>query len=229
LDNFGKAEGAFLKAVERHRHRKVSLRTKAGKEFAIPTRMKEPKDESGITALETAVIVTAFVVVAAVFGSTILSAGTPSIERGREAAYAGLPQIRPAIELQGGVVVTSSTAGASATVGNVIFAVSSVGDAAINLTDTTSADNAVVIAYRDEKVYRERLDWTLNWIVRQDGDTDDLLETGELAQITVDLASNGVTLGTDSQFVLELKPPDGAAMSIQRTTPAYLNLANDLQ
>ena len=48
------------------------------------------KDESGITALETAIILIAFVVVAAVFAFTILQAGTFSTERGREAFYGGI-------------------------------------------------------------------------------------------------------------------------------------------
>ena len=53
------------------------------------------RDEGGITALETAIILIAFVVVASVFAFTILSAGTFSTERGREAIYAGLSRFRP--------------------------------------------------------------------------------------------------------------------------------------
>ena len=49
------------------------------------------RDESGITALETAIILIAFVVVASVFAFTILSAGTFSTERSREAVYSGQP------------------------------------------------------------------------------------------------------------------------------------------
>lgn len=89
------------------------MKTKAGKELAIPTRMKEPKDENGTIALETAMLVIAFIVVAVVLVSTILSAGTPSPERGREAVYTGLTQVRSAMELKGEVVVTSSTGGAA--------------------------------------------------------------------------------------------------------------------
>lgn len=48
------------------------------------------RDESGITSLETVIILIAFVVVASVFALTILSAGTFSAERGRQAIYAGL-------------------------------------------------------------------------------------------------------------------------------------------
>jgi len=44
------------------------------------------KNESGITALETAIILIAFVVVAAIFAFTVLSTGTFLTERSKEAA-----------------------------------------------------------------------------------------------------------------------------------------------
>ncbi|OUC08532.1 hypothetical protein RY27_08390, partial [Litorilinea aerophila] len=59
------------------------------------------RDERGITALETAIILIAFVVVASVFAFTILSAGTFSTERGKEAVYAGLSEVRSSIEIKG--------------------------------------------------------------------------------------------------------------------------------
>ena len=48
--------------------------------------------EHGITGLETAIILIAFVVVAAVFAFVVLSTGLFSSERGKEAVYAGLPR-----------------------------------------------------------------------------------------------------------------------------------------
>ena len=62
------------------------------------------KDESGITALETAIILIAFVVVAAVFAFTILQAGTFSTERGREAIYGGLEQVSSSMEIVGAII-----------------------------------------------------------------------------------------------------------------------------
>ena len=62
------------------------------------------RDESGITALETAIILIAFVVVASVFAFTILSAGTFSTERGRQAIYAGLEQVSNSMEVYGSVI-----------------------------------------------------------------------------------------------------------------------------
>ncbi len=62
------------------------------------------KSERGITGLETAIILIAFVVVAAVFAYTALSAGLFSTQKSQEAVYSGLEETRSTLELKGGVV-----------------------------------------------------------------------------------------------------------------------------
>ncbi len=58
------------------------------------------------------------------------------------------------------------------------------------------------------------------------GDGDDLMEAGELAEITVDVSAQ--TLGANQPFALEVKPPLGGTMMIARTTPAGLDTVVDL-
>ena len=65
------------------------------------------QDRRGITGLETAIILIAFVVVASVFAYTVLSAGIFSSEKGKEAVHAGLESARGSFELIGGVKATS--------------------------------------------------------------------------------------------------------------------------
>ena len=48
------------------------------------------RDQRGITGLETAIILIAFVVVASVFAFVVLSTGLFSAERGKETVHAGL-------------------------------------------------------------------------------------------------------------------------------------------
>ena len=74
------------------------------------------RDENGITALETAIILIAFIVVASVFAFSILSAGTYSTERGKEAVFAGLEEVQASIEVKGAVIATSATTGTTGTV-----------------------------------------------------------------------------------------------------------------
>lgn len=183
------------------------------------------RDEEGITALETAIILIAFVVVASVFAFSILSAGTFSTERGKEAIFAGLSQVRSSIELKGSVIATAAVTGTTGHVESVIFTIANaVAGEPVNLNTTNPV---VVIDYRDHRQMISITDWTLAWKVR--ADDDDLLETGELAEITVplDLLDEDLVINTD--FSIEIKPPSGAVLNIQRTTPAYLESVYDLQ
>ena len=60
--------------------------------------------ERGVTGLETAIILIAFVVVASVFAFTVLSTGIFSAERGKETVFAALKQARGSVELKGSIV-----------------------------------------------------------------------------------------------------------------------------
>jgi flagellin FlaB len=182
------------------------------------------KEESGITALETAIILIAFVVVAAVFAFTILSAGTFSTEKGKEAIYAGLEEVSGSMELKGSIMGISNTVGISGTgqVNYLSFTVGNVaGGSPIDLTPS-SGDNKVVIDYHDKDQYRAGMTWDIEWPVRHD--VDNLLEDGELAKITVTLTGTvSPSLSTDTSFALEVKPPRGAVLSFEKTTPSYID------
>ncbi len=66
------------------------------------------QDEKGLSALETAIVLIAFVVVASVFAFTMLSAGMFSTERSKEAVYAGLGEVRGSMELRGSLVALTT-------------------------------------------------------------------------------------------------------------------------
>jgi flagellin FlaB len=178
---------------------------------------KMQRDERGITGLETAIILIAFVVVASVFAYTVLSAGIFSSQKGQEAVYTGLQQARSTLELKGNVVAKAN----ATAITQVIFSVSNALDGeAIDLTDTTGT-NVTVISYASSGKRTEELSWTASpqgW-----GDTDNLLEAGEMFEITVDMTTAGETIGTYHTFSLEVKPPVGSALIIERTTPAALD------
>ena len=117
------------------------------------------KDEQGVSALETAIILIAFVVVAAIFAFTILSAGTTATEQSKEAIYAGLSEVRSSLELRGAVV--AQTDGTEVT--DVIFSVANAaGGESIDLTAPVS--NTLIIDYRDSAQRSANLTWTLTWV-----------------------------------------------------------------
>ena len=60
--------------------------------------------ERGITGLETAIILIAFVIVASVFEFTVLSMGIFASERSKETVFAGLQEAKSTLEPRGATV-----------------------------------------------------------------------------------------------------------------------------
>jgi len=178
---------------------------------------KMQRDERGITGLETAIILIAFVVVASVFAYTVLSAGIFSSQKGQEAVYTGLAQARSTLELKGDVVAKAN----ATAVTEILFSVSNALDGeAIDMTDTTGT-NVTVISYSSSTIRTEEL----SWVSEAQGwsDADSLLEAGEMFEITVDMTGAGEAIGTYHTFTLEVKPPVGSMLRIERTTPAAID------
>ncbi len=185
-------------------------------------RISPQLDERGQTALETAIILIAFVVVASVFAFTILSAGSSSTEKGKQAIQAGLEGVQSTMSIKGSVIAK----GTGANVDSAIFTVSLVsGGSPVNLSTTTQE---VVIGYKDQSQFANSMPWTVDWIVSKQSTADDLLEAGELAEITVDLSALSPRAVANTQFNLEIKPPTGAVLEINRTIPAAVQTVMDL-
>ena len=179
--------------------------------------------------METAIILIAFVVVAAVFAFTVLSAGVFSADRGKEAVYAGLAEVSGSMEVMGSVIAIADATGAGETVDSIVFTLANVaGGEPIDFT--VSPDNRVIIDYRDEIQHVPNLTWSKTYVGKND--TDDLLEPGEVFELTVPVTQttvlNATGLPVNTDFVLELKPETGGVIVIKRTTPAFIDKVMDL-
>lgn len=181
------------------------------------------KDEKGITGLETAIILIAFVVVASVFAYTVLSAGIFSSQKAKEAVFAGLDKVTATMEPVGSVIAFGNETSQAVT--NITFVVQTTGGEAIDMTEPTG-DNVVVISYVDQNQYKEIDDWTVTFLGYNDSDA--LLERSEKAQINIDLSSLDTALGINTEFTLELKAPKGASLIVERMTPADIDPVMDL-
>src|SRR5437016_5394156 len=103
------------------------------------------RKEEGITGLETAIILIAFVVVATVFAFVILTTGIFSAERGKETVYAGLAKARGTMEVRGGIV--AKAAGSPLAITDVQFTVSTTAGGDPIPLDPSATNNRTVIAY----------------------------------------------------------------------------------
>lgn len=178
------------------------------------------RNEEGQAALETAIILIAFIVVASVFAFTILSAGTASTDRGEEAIYEGLEGVASTMAVRGAMIANGTGNEVDSVVFNLALAS---GGEPINLND-----GSVIVAYRDNAQLVNTLAYTTDFIV-DDGDADDLLEDGELAEITVDLSGLATRLGPNTEFTIEVNPQTGAVLNLTRTTPAAVETVTELR
>ena len=82
--------------------------------------------QRGITGLETAIILIAFVVVASVFAFTVLSTGIFTSERSKETIFAGIEETKSTLEPSGSLVAYKAGRGGTDTIYKLSFIVSNV-------------------------------------------------------------------------------------------------------
>jgi flagellin FlaB len=211
--------------------------------------------QRGITGLETAIILIAFVVVASVFAFTVLSAGIFASERSKESAYAGVTEARSTLVPVGAVVALRGSVAGTNSIVQIKFTVSIATDAeSVDLTPpytaaatgtaptVASSIGPTVVSYTDSNAHMVDADWTITWLGNNDG--DNLLEKREAAEITVWLHQRQVggayNLGSSSddyletrlvannEFSIEMHPGIGAAFQIERTIPVELDAVMNL-
>ena len=172
--------------------------------------------QKGITGLETAIILIAFVVVASVFAFTVLSTGIFASERSKETVFAGLEEAKSSIEPRGSVIAYKGNEGTNDTIYKVSFVVSNavsgepvdltppytVGGSGTDPDISASAEYKTVVSYIDKNQYLSDVPWTVSWV--GNSNSDSLLEEGEKAEISVWLLTRdtGVTNATDTNGVL---------------------------
>jgi flagellin FlaB len=153
--------------------------------------------ERGITGLETAIILIAFVVVASVFAFTVLSTGVFASERSKETVFAGIQETKSSLEPRGAVVAYKADRGGTNTIYKVSFIVSNaVSGEPVDLTApytsdgaatdpdfVTSAEYKTVVSYNDQHQFLSDVPWTVDWLGTNNA--DNLLESGEKAEISV--------------------------------------------
>jgi flagellin FlaB len=185
------------------------------------------RDQRGITGLETAIVLIAFVVVSSVFAFAALSTGLFTTDVAKQTIRAGLAETRGTMELKGSVIATAGTTGNNGTVDAITFQVTNAaGGEAIDL----SVGNTI-IKYSDiNQVVNldEAGEFTASGIGSDDGDSN--LERGETFEIQIPgmVALLNPDLGTDQTFTLEVIPPTGAVLFIQRSTPISMEAVTSL-
>ena len=195
------------------------------------------RDQRGITGLKTAIVLIAFVVVSSVFAFAALSTGLFSSDKAKETIQAGLAETRGSMELKGSVILEADgTSTATSVATSIAFQVANAaGGNSIDLTP-----GKTLIKYTDQTQSKMFLTGSSSNGFTASGlgsaDSDKLLERNEVYEIkltgldstasTDDNLTNKLQLNTT--FSLEVIPPSGAVLFIERTTPVAFDLTNSL-
>jgi flagellin FlaB len=189
------------------------------------------RGQKGITGLETAIILIAFVTVASVLAYSVLSAGIFSSEKGKAAVYKGLDQASASMELRGSVLGLATAGDVTA----IQFTLASVlQDDAIDMSNPP--DNGVVINYTDSNgmnvtdmgsgTAAASGDWSSALVGAERG-VATMLDANEQMIITVTLPTSNALAGYDS-FTIQVIPPKGAAITITLSLPGSIDNVMDL-
>uniref|UniRef100_A0A6H1Z7Q0 Flagellin n=1 Tax=viral metagenome TaxID=1070528 RepID=A0A6H1Z7Q0_9ZZZZ len=157
------------------------------------------RGQRGMTGLETAIILIAFVTVASVLAYSVLSAGIFSAERGKATVYSGLESAQATMEVEGSVLGLA-TDGAAATLTTGTEAL----DEIDYVADTTGiAGNSITIAYIDPETVDQLLTVTV---------------TG--TDIVVSLATDGVPdiISTADEVVAAINAHPAASALVDATS-----------
>ena len=206
-------------------------------------------DRKGITGLETAIILIAFIVVAAVFAFTVMTTGLFSTEKAKTTAQAGIAEASSTFAPKGAIVAQRVCAGVAPAV------VCRVGQVFVQLQPATGATgSSIALAdlafiyvdknqrYATDGAMATGIEGIIQAIaVRKivgDATLPSLLQEGEVAEIQFTMRPQPIpqadpavitNLGSNTDFTIEIIPSTGGSLIISRKTPPELVPVMNLQ
>ena len=190
--------------------------------------MRDQKYVSGaFTGLEAAIVLIAFVVVAAVFSYVILGAGFFTSQKSQETVYKSVEQATSNIQLIGYVYgLASDPASGIDTIEVTIGLTPGAPDADITkMTVMFSSDNVTPIIY----TYGGATASGTQFSAVLSGTTTAAPSISQNDQITIHINLEGAAKLTENKrYNLEIRPNKGAAYTFSRTTGAKISATNTL-
>ncbi len=186
----------------------------------------------GMVGIEAAIVLIAFVIVAAALAFVVLNMGFFTTQKSKEAIGSGLKEASSALEVDGSVVGMTN---GSALVAVAIPLKTSTGKNPIDLSKTIvkiRTKDKVVILNDVTRITSPSSNDPFTAVgtysaafIQYQGDGDDLIETNEKWMLVIKLNDTTV-LGTGltpySVLMVEIKPPTGAPLTVERTVPPNL-------
>ncbi len=189
--------------------------------------MKRQFNDNAFTGLEAAIVLIAFIVVAAVFSYVVLGAGFFTTQKSQEVVHTGVSQASSSMEIVGYVYGLQDSASLS-TLGSITFVVANTaGGTAIDVKQMVvtyvDEDHHDVLTYAADESNIGANEWAVvERYNTDDGTSDMLLEPGEQFELIVAVPNPGV----NEPFTVNLQPAAGAVYPIKKTVPPAIEPIN---
>jgi len=193
------------------------------------------KNKRGIVGVEAAIVLIAFIIIAAALSYVVINMGFYTTQKTKETMQAGLEESLSALQLDGVVTGKTDTDGE---IEYVIFPVKlSAGKASLDLSKNSTVVSVYLSGVTLLNIYQGANTTTttdLDNILKDNenftgiqsqgamfalynADDDKVLESNEKAFLIINLGSN--TLGDYETIKIEVRTAKGAALTVVRTTP----------
>jgi len=197
------------------------------KNHASPIRYIMKSYDNAFTGLEAAIVLIAFVVVAAVFSYVVLGAGFFTTQKSQEVVHTGVQQASSTLQVFGNVYGIG-TPGSALTMVNFTLGLAPGGSSidfdkvSITYSNASTLETLSHVTTRGASIAGGQ--WVISAVQNQITD-DNVLEKGEQFEISTRPTN---PIPKDDQFSIEIKPAIGAAFSIVRNAPASIQGVNVL-
>jgi len=184
------------------------------------------RNEDAFTGLEAAIVLIAFVVVAAVFSYVVLGAGFFTTQKSQEVVHTGVAQASSNMEVSGPVIAKASSTTALGTVS--FYLQLAAGGSSVDMkkvTYTVATDSQVATFVDADSDDSGTFPIITREFVGTEVNVDNLLEKHEMVMITIPLTgefAGANRIQPNDRFNIDIKPDIGAALSMTKTAPAAL-------
>jgi len=180
--------------------------------------MSRGKFRRGLTGIETAIILIAFVIVAAAFAFAILNVGFQTTQKSQSVISEGMLQASSSIDLVGAVIAEGNADNSK--VARIRFTIKlSPGMTPVDL----SPDKLIISWWSKNKyitdIYTTNSSMNVTIIALTPNDNDFILKPGEKYEVIINVTGIGDTLQPYDEFKIEIKPEKGSVLTIERMIP----------
>ena len=200
--------------------------------------MWKKRTRRGMTGLETAIILVAFVITAAAFSFVVLNMGFLTAGKTQSVIAAGMQEASSAMLIDSGIIghfanTTKPDQSLISMTKAVFYLKISQGHEPIDMDDSK-----LVVTYTNERCHGEiyseaKTNGTVMTVTSVTGDGNSLLELGEKFKVVIDFTQLGVSdvdpvqtaqrqlyAHPYEEFRIELRPATGAVITIEKQLPA---------